>query len=469
MAQFSTYIPRLMCTQHPDATVKVTAEEEVHESIVGFTLYGCDEVMSDFEGKSTPYVQPRLIVEEAARSGLPIGETIFVTPRMPNPKLEEFDRAALTVTAAAAANVASMRLVGTPAVRWIILPMTEDLSVVLTAQRLIDRIGRAVAEEAGFRHQPIHLIPLLEDAEAQIHADEVIRGFVSELRRLGIEERPLRVMLGKSDSAVKYGHVASTVALRYALSVLHRLRGEGIEVAPIIGMGTPPFRGAINNAELISYEVVNYSGYWTVTIQSAIRYDAPISDYLKVREAVLGGMYSEPPRLDYDHVKSLVNIFSAVYRELVNRYAEKVAEASLLVPSTRDRVPWTQYGRRVTTGDGRVVNMPRAIVYTATWYILGIPPTLIDLAALPRLNDEQMELLRRLAPFLLDEIKYDLRFYDPAYAAQRLDDHIVKRINEGLDVLGLRPEPDPTYVELLRRTKTPGSVLGLGKYRKFLG
>ena len=38
-------IPRLMCTQHPDTTVKITAAEEVDEAIVAFTAYGCDEVM----------------------------------------------------------------------------------------------------------------------------------------------------------------------------------------------------------------------------------------------------------------------------------------------------------------------------------------------------------------------------------------------------------------------------------------
>ena len=45
------YIPRLMCTQHPDSTIKVSTAEEVEEAAVAYLAYGCDEVMVDYEGK----------------------------------------------------------------------------------------------------------------------------------------------------------------------------------------------------------------------------------------------------------------------------------------------------------------------------------------------------------------------------------------------------------------------------------
>jgi len=48
-------IPRLMCTQHLDATVKITSAEEVDEALVAFAAFGCEEVMVDYEGKTTPY------------------------------------------------------------------------------------------------------------------------------------------------------------------------------------------------------------------------------------------------------------------------------------------------------------------------------------------------------------------------------------------------------------------------------
>ena len=47
------YIPRLMCTQHPDSTIKVSTAEEVEEAAMAYLAYGCDEVMVDYVGKAT--------------------------------------------------------------------------------------------------------------------------------------------------------------------------------------------------------------------------------------------------------------------------------------------------------------------------------------------------------------------------------------------------------------------------------
>jgi phosphoenolpyruvate carboxylase len=76
-------VPRLMCTQHPDSTVKVTAQMEVEEAIASFTTYGCDEVMVDYEGKLTPYSQPREVAKAAVEAGLPLGEGFTITVRLP--------------------------------------------------------------------------------------------------------------------------------------------------------------------------------------------------------------------------------------------------------------------------------------------------------------------------------------------------------------------------------------------------
>lgn len=53
------YIPRLMCTQHPDSTIKVSTAEEVEEAAVAYLAYGCDEVVVDYEGKATLFVAKR--------------------------------------------------------------------------------------------------------------------------------------------------------------------------------------------------------------------------------------------------------------------------------------------------------------------------------------------------------------------------------------------------------------------------
>ncbi|MEM0005542.1 MAG: phosphoenolpyruvate carboxylase [Ignisphaera sp.] len=132
-------IPKLMCTQHPDSTVKVTVQEEVNEAIQSYTMYGCEEIMSDYEGKLTPYAQPKDIIMKAIELGIPIGDRLYITPRVPNPKLEDFDRVALTLEASLIANYYSYIHLGTQAVKWIILPMVETTDVVRLIQRLIIR------------------------------------------------------------------------------------------------------------------------------------------------------------------------------------------------------------------------------------------------------------------------------------------------------------------------------------------
>jgi len=73
-------VPMLMCTQHPDSTVRVGVEGEVFEAVQSFMVYGCDEVMADYEGKLTPYTQPASIVVEASRHGLALGEEVLGHP-----------------------------------------------------------------------------------------------------------------------------------------------------------------------------------------------------------------------------------------------------------------------------------------------------------------------------------------------------------------------------------------------------
>jgi len=69
-------VPKLMCTQHPDSTVRITAQMETEEAIASFAVYGCDEVMVDYEGKLTPYSQPRDVVKAAAEADLPVGRGV---------------------------------------------------------------------------------------------------------------------------------------------------------------------------------------------------------------------------------------------------------------------------------------------------------------------------------------------------------------------------------------------------------
>ncbi|KUO88780.1 MAG: phosphoenolpyruvate carboxylase [Thermoproteus sp. JCHS_4] len=456
-------VPRMMCTQHPDTTVKITAGEEVDEALVDYTAYGCEEVMVDYEGKTTPYSQPKEIVMKAYAAGLKIGERFFVTPRLPNPKLEDFDRAMLVLEAAIVANYFSIKYMGTQAVRWVVLPMVEDLDTVLLVGRMLRKKVQIYREETGLDMSDIDVIPLIEDAYAQLKFMALIAEIAKERGK-----RPIRLFLGKSDSAVKYGHIASALAIAAVLSSVKRAEEElGVKIHPILGMGSPPFRGALNNYALAHLEVLQYSGYHTATIQSAVRYDVSYDDYAKVRDSILNACCVSPRRVE--GVESHIGEAAASYKALVAKYIDVLLEVARLVPSTRDRVSWKVYGRQFLTQDG-AVNMPRAIVYTAAWYAMGAPPIFLDAPYVVKLaREDKLDEVLKALPTLKKEWEYDSEFFDEEVAAKYLGEEFVKVVREAMDYMGVSPRGSVAYRALLRMPRSEPNIIALGKYRKFLG
>lgn len=450
-----------MCTQHPDSTIKITAEEEVDEAIAAYTVFGCDEVMPDFEGKGTPYIQPRDIVVKALKVGLPLGERFFVTPRIPNPALEDFERSMLALEAAVLADLRAHREAGVHGVKWIVLPMSEDVGTVkLVAEMLVRKV------EAHSGKADIQLVPLVEDAEKHVKIVDFVRSVVSEYIKHGIFLETVRIFLGKSDSAVRHGHVASALALRLALYRIGRLNSEwDHRVLPILGMGSPPFRGGLNNPALAGVEVDQYAGFATATVQSAVRYDVPYQRYLEVR-AALSSPPGEPRQIDEAFAAEAISRASRSYRALVAKYAEKIAEIAQIIPSTRDRVSWRAYGRSIW-GDGVVVNVPRAILYTAAWYALGLPPTFLDAQyLLDAYRRAELDAIFEALPALRAELELDAEYYDRGRVERELGPQLANAVDELLDVLGLerggRP-PSPPF------SPSPTYILAEARARGFLG
>jgi phosphoenolpyruvate carboxylase len=459
------YIPRLMCTQHPDSTIKVSTAEEVEEAAVAYLAYGCDEVMVDYEGKATPYSQPRDIAAKAISLGIPLGERYFITPRIPNPRLEDFERSMLALEASVLANSYSRKVADVDAVRWIILPMVEDFETLTLVYKALDLKTRDLVELGAFRDSSaIELISLLEDAKRQIRVKYFIKALFRTAVASGRVVENMRVFLGISDSAVRHGHIASALAVIHALQQIDALNREGeYKIWPIVGMGSPPFRGGLNNPHLAHVEALQYSGYRTATVQSAVRYDVSYAEFLRVREAL---SRLHPPR-GLEIKETWVEVASRMYRDLVDVYLPKIAEVASAIPSTRERVSWKQYGRTIEEGG---VQVPRAIVYTATWYFVGVPPTLLDAQFIAwAYETDELDAILRALPALLDEWRYDSSFYCRKRAENVLGEDLTKKIDEALDIMGIKPESDETYTALLNNAETQAHALALGRIRGFLG
>jgi phosphoenolpyruvate carboxylase len=233
--------PILMATQHPDSARMITTSQEVEEAIEAISLFRCDEIMVDYEGKLTPYHQPEWIVDKAHEKGLRAGIDFLISPRIPNDVLEGVSRHIHSIVTALITNWKAQRMGLEQPVRYIIIPMVESTNHFQAVVRRVSRLQQAIHEELGLEEGYIDIVPLLESVDSQL---EIHRYVETISRQDGRNPWTHRIFLGKSDSALLSGHIASSLALRIALSKLYRASEErDLEISPIIGMGKPPSEG----------------------------------------------------------------------------------------------------------------------------------------------------------------------------------------------------------------------------------
>src|SRR5881628_1925612 len=156
-------IPRCMSTQHPDnvampffaQSAPLTAEDEVREAYYAFSHLGCDEQMWDFEGKEVDghVVEKLLSTYESFFAEHPIGESVHLTPRIPNPALEPMQAKVVLEVLQSLPRHADIARVfydrGRPPILELIHPMT-------TSARELDRV-REYYERfvAGMEHETL--------------------------------------------------------------------------------------------------------------------------------------------------------------------------------------------------------------------------------------------------------------------------------------------------------------------------
>lgn len=476
-------VPVLMATQHPDSTRRIGVYEEVVEAIEAYRVYSCDEVMIDYEGKLTPYHQVEWIVEKAFEEGVPIGEEFILTPRIPNDDLEDISRHIMAITEAVLANIRAQRLGLPQVVRYVIMPMTENVRDSIRMQRRLHKIERVMAEECGLNiSQPLLVIPLIETVDRQIHSDLILEAFHRALlKEVSFFTNELRIFLGKSDSALLYGHIASSIALKIALSKLHRWGEERfINVKPILGMGKPPFRGHLAPHNIHVW-IKNWLGYFTVTIQSAMRYNTSKKDYDETITIIREHRDKKAENLGEDIEAKLIRILPRLvypYRRIVAETVEKLYPIFDHIPSTRERIQYTKYYRVL---DG--VKIPRAIKFVAGYYTIGLPPTLLDAPGLSTLSDKEIEVLTETYEGITHDLEYDLSYYNREIAEKFLPRETINEIDKSIriiiDKLSLNPkqDPDPEYWELAEKltlNNTTGEelakiIIRMAEYRGFLG
>ncbi len=433
-----TKIPRCMSTQHPDNVQipffaedpEMSGEDEIKEAYYAFANLGCDEQMWDSEGKEVDsYVVKKLLTRyEAYFRENRLGENRYLTIRVPNPTVERGEGKILLETLdSIPRSYDAAKLFYGDEEDSIPAPIFEVILPMASTAVNIRRVHHYYADfVAGKQDQPlsegditvaqwigefkpdhINVIPLFEDMEHMLNAHLITEEY---LRGMGVNEH--RVFLARSDPAMNYGMISAVLLNKIALQRLWGMSQEkGIELYPILGVGSAPFRGNLIPGT-VERTISEYPSVHTFTIQSAFKYD---HDPDVVRDAVRTIQNSPkgaPQIVDEERCLDIIDRYSEEYQRQVMALAPLINEIARYVPSRRKRklhIGLFGYSRDV----GRL-KLPRAITFTAALYSIGLPPELLGLSAL---SVHDIDFLKGVYLNLEDDLKDALKYLNTNVAS----------------------------------------------------
>lgn len=414
-----THVPRCMSTQHPDnastpffsTTSMIEGEAEVKEAYYAYSHLGCDEQMWDSEGKDVDNFVVRKLLSSYPQffQEKQLGKDIFLTLRVPNPDVEKSDGKILLETLESIPRTYdSAKTFYGPAMAAdgqhdsapifeVILPMTTNPAqvqrvlsyyknfVVGKARNALSPSDISVAEWVGdFRPGSINVIPLIEDQRSMENADSII----GTLLQSNKQER-MRVFLARSDPALNYGSLSAVLLVKIALQKLHQLEEKNsVELLPIIGTGSTPFRGNLKPTNVKEF-VREYPSMQTFTLQSAFKYDYPLGQVREAIDFLRSSSRGKPHPIDEARALELVGRISAAYAGQVQLLVPLINKMSGFIPSRRKRhlhIGLFGYSRSLTG-----ITLPRAITFCASLHSIGIPPELLGLSALTSKDLEYLD------------------------------------------------------------------------------
>lgn len=399
----------------------LTAEDEVREAYYAFSHLGCDEQMWDFEGKEVDghVVEKLLSTYESFFAEHPIGEAVHLTPRIPNPALEPTQAKIVLEVLQSLPRHADIARVfydrERPPILELIHPMTTSARELDRVREYYERFVAGMEHETlGADERPlgawfgrfspptVRMIPLIEDREHLLAADDLVRDYLR-----GKELDHMRVFIARSDPALNYGYLSAVLLALVALDRLDALEREtGVAMYPVIGVGSVPFRGGLA-PRTVDRVLTTYPSVQTFTIQSAFKYDHPPD---AVRDGIAKLMAHErgtPIAMDEPRALELLD-------RLVARYQSEVQELAPLVNAVARAVPRRRL-RKMHVGlfgynrESAGVTLPRAIAFCASLYSLGLPPEVIGFAAV---TDADWSWLRETIPSVESELADAVRYLD---------------------------------------------------------
>ena len=467
---------------------------------------GLDEVLIDFEGKITPFHQPLQVATELLQQGSRVGEEVFITPRLPSAMEESPFRQLMALLSIVEANHELRELADGRVIFEMVIPMVGTAQDLLDVRQRIKQVVELAHAEGyrALRSRHLYIIPLIEDVTKLVSIDRLLGEFVDGCAQRGMEVELLRVMIGRSDPALRYGLVAAVLSNKLALAQCHELaRAKGFQIAPIWGAGALPFRGHLTGENLPNI-LRGYGALSTVTIQSGLRYDQPAEQCRRLVQDLRELLPRQEPLVFSREEKQEMLVFLATaakwYVQTLQNIGPVIAQISDLVPRQRDRLTrhsLAGYGRELASlpvlaklletaglhtdvtslSEGPEVLLPRVIAFTAAMYTIGIPPEFVGTGrGLREIRERWGEqayqrFIGKYYPTIATDLAFARRYLHLDNAAKFLPPeglHQIKqdvKLTEELFKLGEDPraQPDEQYLVLL---ETVGPILrqlaGLG-------
>lgn len=492
-------IPRTMGTQHPDNVASpkflkangshpgvLSRGEEIAEALWFYNLGGAEQ-MWDFEGK----VGDNQVVFELFSQAHdffkknPLGKEKFLTIRIPNPFIEKDDSKILMEVLESIARFRDVAKVffGEDAevpVFEVILPMAtsaEELHIISTLysdfvagkqDAIIAGTELTVGDILGdYRPKSINVIPLFESMEAMLNADKIVARY-----REGLNLEYQRVFLARSDPALNYGSLAAVLLLNIALLKLHRLQKDSIPIYPILGVGSPAFRGNFKPTTTASM-LAGYPSCATFTVQSAFKYDWPEFMVKEAINLINSSDIEAPLEIDIEKSVKLIEKIVPSYQAQIGLIAPLVNSLSEYIPRRRLRRQHTGlFGYSRKAGE---VKLPRVINFCASLYSIGLPPEIFGLHVLDR-DDLRVVGYNYPNPNFQEDMREALAYFNPECFGL-IDPRLKDDINKAIRIVDFEMNKEHALVTseivcCLKRGQTDGLnelIEEAGRVRRFLG
>lgn len=488
-------IPRCMNTQHPDNVripffvegSVIDKEHEVIEAYYAFSHLGCDEQMWDCEGKEVDnYVVKKLLMKyESFFKEKVLGKDIFLTLRVPNPTVEKAEAKILLETLESlprsydAAKLFYNKDIAP--IFEVILPMTTShksleriyryyRDFVIAKQNMPFKNGDITIKEwiGEFKPERVNVIPLFEDIDRMLNGHKILKKYLKD-KKLKYQ----RVFLARSDPAMNYGIVSAVLLNKIALWKLQRLSEEmKIDIYPIIGVGSVPFRGNFkpSTVERILHE---YPSVQTFTIQSAFKYDNPAEEAIEAINKIKRQKRGQTIKVVEKRALDIIKRYTNEYREIIREIAPIINEVAKYVPSRRERklhIGLFGYAREM---EG--ISLPRAIQFTAALYSIGLPPEIFGLGSLKR---EDVDFIKEVYIYFEEDLRDAVQYLNQG-SLKLLPTKTRNNIKSFLKRFDFDIKPDPKYRELTDKIRNliesrsqqniQEFVVNAAYHRKFLG